>query len=276
MIANIAPPPQPRIQSQENRIQELQQTVSASRLNTWQSCRLKFFFRYVLRIKRAQSAAQYVGSIVHLVLQNWNMARWRKQPIQTELFQQQFELDWQNKQQESPIRWETGEEQDAKKESWSLVETYLKHTPIKPDEMPEAVEVAVEADLKHHGLPRLIGIIDLVRQGARIVDFKTTGQTPNPEKAGHLNETQLSCYSVLYRETTGMNEKGLELHHLVKLKTPKLVIASLPPMTEPQQTKLFRIMESYQAGLNRQDWIPSPSPMSCACCEYFNECRRWS
>ena len=262
--------------SEEDRIQELHQTVSASRLNTWQSCRLKFFFRYVLKIKRAQSSAQYVGSMVHLVLQNWNMARWRKQAIQTEVFHQQFDLDWQMKQQESPIRWDTDEEEESKVESWKLVETYLRDTPIQPDEMPEAVEVAVEADLSHHGLPRLIGIIDLVREGARIVDFKTTGQTPNPEKAGHLNETQLSCYSVLYRETTGTNEKGLELHHLVKLKTPKLVITSLPPMTESQETKLFRIMESYQAGLERKDRIPSPSPMSCACCEYYNECRRWS
>ena len=275
MIATTQPPP-PIDHSEADRIQELHQTVSASRLNTWQSCRLKFYFRYVLKIKRAQSAAQYVGSMVHLVLQNWNMARWRKQAIQTQIFQQQFELDWRSKQQENPIRWDTDEESESKLESWSLVETYLRDTPIKLDEMPEAVEVAVEADLSHHGLPRLIGIIDLVREGARIVDFKTTGQTPNPEKAGHLNETQLSCYSVLYRETTGTNEKGLELHHLVKLKTPKLVITSLPPMTESQETKLFRIMESYQAGLERKDWIPSPSPMSCSCCEYYNECRRWS
>ena len=186
-----------------------------------------------------------------------------------------FEAGWAGKQKDEPVRWELGEEEEAKKESWSLVETYLRDTPIKPDEMPEAVEVAVEADLKHHGLPRLIGIIDLVREGRRIVDFKTTGQTPNPEKAGHLNETQLSCYSVLYRDCTGLQEAGLELHHLVKLKTPKLVIAGLPPMTEAQQTRLFRIMESYQEGVERQDWIPSPNVMSCSCCEYFNECRGW-
>jgi RecB family exonuclease len=275
MIAPAQPLPR-TAQSQEERIHELQQTVSASRLNTWQSCRLKFFFRYILRIKRAQSGAQYVGSSVHLVLQHWNMARWRKQLVQTEVLKQQFEQDWASKQQDDPIRWEGAEEEESKLESWKLVETYFRDTPIKLDEMPEAVEVSVEADLKHHGLPRLIGIIDLVRQGGRIVDFKTTGQTPNPEKAGHLNETQLSCYSVLYRETTGSRESGLELHHLVKLKTPKLVIASLPPMNEQQQTKLFRIMESYQEGLSRSDWIPSPSPMSCACCEYFNQCRRWS
>ena len=276
MIAPVQPQPLAQQQTVQERIEQLQQTVSASRLNCWQTCRLKFYFRYIVRIKRSQSPAQYVGSMVHLVLQDWNLARWRKKLVQTEVLKQQFEQGWIEKQDADPILWEEGEEEECKKEAWSLVETYFKNTPIQIDEIPEAVEASVEADLAHHGLPKLIGIIDLVRAGRRIVDFKTTGQTPNQEKAGHLNETQLSCYSVLYRESTGNNESGLELHHLVKLKTPKLVIASLPPMNEQQQTKLFRIMESYQEGLSRTDWIPSPSPMSCACCEYFSACRRWS
>jgi len=147
---------------------------------------------------------------------------------------------------------------------------------ISLDEKPEAVDVSMEADLSHHGLPKLIGIIDLVRKGGRIVDFKTSSTTPNPEKVEHLHETQLSSYAVLYRDAVGKKESGLELHHLVKLKTPKLVVSSFPPMTESQKTRLFRIMESYQEGVERRDWIPSPSPMTCACCEYFNECRKWS
>jgi len=273
MIANIKPPA-PR-QTLEERVQELQETVSASRLNLWQTCRLKFYFRYVLRIKRSQSTAQYVGSMVHLVLQHWNMARWKRKPALADALKTQFEADWDTKQDENPVVWQPDEEQESKQEAWGLLETYFRDTPIQMDEIPEGVEVSVEADLTNHGLPRLIGIIDLVRQGRRIVDFKTTGQTPNAEKAGHLNETQLSCYSVLYRDNTGQQEAGVELHHLVKLKTPKLVVASLPPMTEQQQTKLFRIMESYHQGVARQDWIPSPNPMSCSCCEYFNECRGW-
>lgn len=273
MIAPAHPTP---ASSERDRVQELQQTVSASRLNTWQSCRLKFYFRYVLRIKRAQSTAQYVGSMVHLVLQNWNMARWRQEAINPDQFKKEFDESWVTKQAENPVKWKEGEEQESQTEAWSLLQTYFRNTPIKLDEKPEAVEVAIEADLAHHGLPRLIGILDLVRTGGRIVDFKTAGQTPNPEKAGHLNETQLSCYSVLYRENTGRQEQGLELHHLVKLKTPKLVVTSMPPMNSTQRNRLFRIMESYQEGLGRMDWIPSPSPMSCSCCEYFNECRRWS
>jgi len=265
-----------RIQTQEERIQELLRTVSASRLNCWLGCRLKFYFRYVLRIKRSPTPAKYIGSIVHRVLQYWNLSRWRKLPILTESIQCQFEEHWLNEQDEKPVLWEDGEETECKGTAWSLLQTYFRDTPIQLDETPEAVEVSVEADLKEHGLPRLIGIIDLVRQGGRIVDFKTTGQTPNQEKAGHLNETQLSCYSVLYREATGKRESGLELHHLVKLKTPKLVVQPLDPMTEGQQTRLFHIMESYQRGLDQQDWIPSPNVMSCSGCEYFNECRKWN
>ncbi|GEM_PF-5892308 len=44
----------------------------------------------------------------------------------------------------------------------------------------------------------------------------------------HLNDTQLASYGVLYREGTGKKESGVELHHLVKTKNPKLAVTSLP------------------------------------------------
>src|ERR1035438_4929805 len=140
--------------------------------------------------------------------------------------------------------------------------------------MPEAVEVPVEADLSKHGLPTLLGVLDLVRAGGRIVDFKSTGKTPDNEMSLHQNGVQLDCYSVLYRESTGKRESGRELHHLVKTKTPKLIITPTDPMTENQQTKLFRIMDSYVEGVGREDFVPSPG-LQCAGCEFFNECRKW-
>ena len=75
----------------------------------------------------------------------------------------------------------------------------------------------VEADLSSRGLPRLVGVLDLVQDG-RIIDFKTTGQTLVLEKAALLHATQTTAYSLLYRENTGQQEAGIELHHLVKLK----------------------------------------------------------
>ncbi|TXT46372.1 MAG: hypothetical protein FD140_4508 [Limisphaerales bacterium] len=271
MIATV----EPIAGAKPKSIAELRQTISASRLNTWLSCRLKFFFHYVLGIKKPRTAALYVGTSVHGILKLWNRARWRRQSVTVEQLQQQFDTLWQAEQIKEQVRWDDGEEPGEKTTAWSLVDFYLKETPIPPNEMAEGVEVSVEADLSKHGLPKLIGIIDLVRAGGRIVDFKTVGQTPREEKAIHTNEVQLTGYSLLYRATTGKVESGRELHQLVKTKTPKLIVTEQGPMTEHQQTRLFRQMESYVAGQDREDFVPSPG-MQCSMCSYFNECRRHS
>jgi hypothetical protein len=65
------------------------------------------------------------------------------------------------------------------------------------------------------------------------------------------------------------------MHHLVKTKQPKLVITTSGPMLENQKSRLFKLIESYLNGIAEEDFVPSPSPMSCACCEYFAECRAW-
>ena len=253
-------------------IEKLKQSVSASRLSCWLQCRLKFYFRYVLKITKPKTGALHFGSVVHLVLQAWNMARWRKQPFEIVKLKQVFDAGWL--EQEGKIDWD-GEEPEQKISAWSVLEKYFIDTPIRADEMPEAVEVPVEADLSSHGLPVLRGVLDLVRAGGRIVDFKTTGKTPDNDMALHQNGVQLDSYSILYREATGTREAGRELHHLVKTKTPKIVITEAGPMLEYQQTRLFRLMENYVEGLEREDFVPAPG-FGCMGCEFLSNCRKWS
>ena len=257
-----------------SRIEELTKEVSASRLGLWSSCRLKFFFRYVAQIEKPPTPALHAGKTVHAVLQAWNLARWRSQNLSEADLSDLFTQSWDEEQSDQEIDWE-GEEAKQKAGAWKLLETYFQQTPIPPEEKPQAVEVRLEADLAEHGLPSLIGIIDLVRAGGIIVDFKTSAQTPSPDRVAHQTEIQLSCYAVLYREAVGAKEAGFELHHLVKVKVPKLVVTPLPPVTEQQQTRLFRMMESYVEGVARKDFVPSPG-LQCLSCQYFNECRRWS
>lgn len=251
-------------------IEVLKQTVSASRLNCWLQCRLKFYFRYVLKITKPKTAALHYGSVLHLVLQQWNLNRWRKQPLDITKLKQVFDQGWAD---QGEINWD-GEEPEQKTSAWNVLERYLADTPIKSDELPEAVEVAVEADLGKHGLPVLIGVLDLVRQGGRIVDFKSTGKTPDNDSALHQNGLQLDCYSVLYREGTGKREGGRELHHLVKTKVPKVIVTETGPMLEYQRNRLFRLMENYVEGLECEDFVPAVG-MQCAGCEFRTECQRW-
>jgi putative RecB family exonuclease len=257
--------------TEKSRLEVLLETISASRLNSFHSCRLKFYFRYVLEIPKPTSAAQFLGRAVHGALQRWSNARWRGQPQDVESLKTSLVLDWASAQATEPVEWESLlEEHEQQEKAWGLVEMYLRETPIAPNEKPEAVEARVEADLP--GLPRLVGVIDLVRPGGRIVDFKTTAATPQHDQAIHRNETQLTAYGLLHREATGKDASGFELHHLVKTKTPKLVITTHDPVDMKQESKLFRSIESYVDGVEREDWVASPG-LQCVACEFFHECK---
>ena len=258
----------------EEIIGQLQKKVSASRLTLFLQCRLKFFFRYVAGITKPKTAALHVGGTVHAVLKTWNKARWKNQPLTLKDLHDEYSKAWAAPGDE-PADWENAaEENEEKAIGWRLVETYIRESNIPANVKPDAVEVPVETDLHQHGLPKLIGILDLVQAG-KIIDYKTSGQTPNAEKVAHTTEVQTCIYSVLYRDATGKREKGIELHHLVKLKNPKLVITALEPMSESQQTRLFHLIEAYIEGLDRRDFVPAPG-LQCASCEFFNECRLWS
>ena len=250
----------------------LEEPVSASRINCFHSCRLKFYFRYIQKIRKPVSAALHLGSSVHKALQEWSQRRWLGKPAGAEDIKEAFNTHWMSNQDENPVSCEEGEEATQRDKAWGLVEHYLVNTPIPVEEKPEAVEVGVEADLSKHGLLVLRGFIDLIRPGGLVVDFKTTATSPNEDQALHRNETQLTAYGLLYREATGSKESGFELHHLVKTKVPKLVVTRHKPVTEKQKSKLFRSIESYLGGVQREDWVPSPG-LQCAACEYFNECR---
>lgn len=263
--------------SDKENIIRLVQTISASRLNCFLQCRLKFYFRYVLGIQKPKTPALHVGNTVHAALKQWHKARWLGEPLSLKQLHESYLHAWDYPDTEDklkPVQWDNEEAREAAKlTGWRLCEVYLRECRMSLTDKPEAVEVSIEADLTSEGLPRLIGILDLVQQ-RKITDYKTSSTTPNPEKVAHTHEIQTSIYSILYRFNTGEKELGIELHHLVKLKNPKLCITELPPMSQVQQSRLYRLLEAYMEGVSRERFIPSPG-MQCASCEYFNECRQW-
>ena len=65
--------------TEDQTIHQLQQKVSPSKLVLFQSCRLKFFFRHVLRLNKPKAIPLHVGASVHSTLKAWNRARWRQE-----------------------------------------------------------------------------------------------------------------------------------------------------------------------------------------------------
>src|SRR5687767_2853666 len=93
-VTLVAPPgSQPAARAGRTK-DELLATISASRLGTWLGCRLKFYFRYLLGLTKPTTAARHVGSIVHAVLQQWSLARWRRAPLVGEMADAVFEQSW--------------------------------------------------------------------------------------------------------------------------------------------------------------------------------------
>lgn len=270
----LPPAPATSPPDEASTLERLLQSVSPSRLALFQSCRLRFFFRHVLRIAKGKTPALHVGVSVHATLRAWNRARWGQETLLWNSLYTAYEEAWIAGQSDEPVAWETGQEEAAQKQvGWRLLETFFRETTIRASDKPEGVEVAVDADLSSHGLPRLVGVLDLVQDG-RLIDFKTTATTPQPERTALVNATQTSAYAWLYRENTGHREAGIELHHLVKLKQPRLVVIHLPPMGEREQSRLLRVIDAYVEGIARQDFIPSPG-LQCASCEFCHECTAW-
>lgn len=247
--------------------------VSASRINCFLQCRLKFAYRYALKLAKPATGALHLGKSVHWALQQWSKARWFGRPLDNDSLKQGFDLHWSSSQEKEPVTWEIEEEQKQKDKAWGLLEMYLRDTPIPPDEKPEGVEVSIEADLPD-GLPKLVGVIDLVRPDGKVVDFKTSSTTPLIAQAIHRNETQLTAYGILHREATGKDASGFELHHLVKTKVPKLVVTHVGALTDQREQKFLRQVESYVDGVEREDFVPSPG-LHCTSCEFFHECQLW-
>jgi putative RecB family exonuclease len=109
-----------------DRLAELQETISASRLGSWLQCRLKFYFRYVAELPKAPTPSMHAGSTVHAVLQQWNLARWRREPFQVERFRGLFGSQWAALQDGFKIHW-NGEEESERSSAWSARSIQNRH-----------------------------------------------------------------------------------------------------------------------------------------------------
>ncbi len=246
--------------------------ISASRVICWQGCRRKFYFRYVEKLPSIPSPALHVGKTVHAALETWNNLRWDKIEFEESVIYEAYMKAWLAP--DADIVWDTPEvEKKAFDQGWLMIQTYLKETPVAVGEPILGVEVRVDAKLP--GLPPIMGFVDLVRntpEGGKVVDFKTAAKSPSEKTCAFTHSTQLGIYSLLYRANTGEKEAGLELHHLIKTKVPKIAITEIDPITDVQMEQLHTLLHTYVKAVQDEDFTASPTFM-CGSCEYLEQCK---
>ena len=75
-----------------------------------------------------------MGKAVHAALQQWSKARWRGQAHDAPALREGFLMNWITGQEDAPVSWEAGEEDEQQEKAWGLVDMYLRDTPISEDE----------------------------------------------------------------------------------------------------------------------------------------------
>lgn len=247
--------------------------LSASRLKSFLTCRLRFFYEKVLGLKAPASPALQVGKAVHAGLQHFNLARWRGGDASSAATQQAYDKAYGELEVQDPVDYEGKDRAECIDTGRRVLDAYL-NSELAND--PRRI-LGVEAYLRREdGLPLpLVGVLDLVLEGNVPVDFKTVAATPVLEDEAWQNELQLTAYQLLMQDATGEEPGQGELVYLTKTKAPKIVKQVLPPTTQTQIDRLKALADVYVDGVSREDYHPSPG-MSCRWCSYRTQCAAWA
>jgi putative RecB family exonuclease len=256
--------------------------ISPSRLNLWIRCPLAFRLKYLDGIPTPTSPALFVGKCCHSALEAFYRHRMLGITLESDEVVHRIAVNWDQTVTEEQMAFDSvAQEVGLQQQVAALVRAYLAQVP--PDEpRPLAVEATMEVPLvdpftgEDLGIP-LLGIVDLVLDdpdGPVVRDFKTSSRSAPPFEVTH--EIQLTSYGYLFRRTTGQEEIGLEIHSLIKTKTPKIEGHRYPARTDAHFRRLFGVIREYLDALDTGRFNYRPG-WGCAMCDFReSHCRRWS
>jgi putative RecB family exonuclease len=248
--------------------------LSASQINLYLQCGLKYKFQYVDQIPRPfKSSGLVFGGVVHSTIDWFHKQRkMGKQPT-LELLYKILNADWFCQRLDNEIRYKEGEEETklilTAKEMISL---YF-NSPlngVEDAEFPFRVPIINPANGERLGVV-LEGFIDLIEKGDVITEFKTSAKTMDPQSLEDI--LQLTTYSYAYQILFGKEPKLLKVVNFVKTKIPKMVVLETG-REQKDHERLFNLAKEVLKGIKGGVFFPRQSFM-CKDCEYENLCKIW-
>lgn len=244
--------------------------LSYSQINTYRTCPMRYYFRYIKGLKIPPPWAIPLGKSVHQGI-GYNL----KQKIQTRQdlplpqvldaydfafeSQTQGEVDWQDKKRGI-----------VKDMGVGLVS--LHHQERCPDIQPLAVEDKVKIPFSNVDYC-FLAYLDLIDQYRIIVDIKTSQRSPSEVKA--VTSDQLTAYALAFRVKYGKAETGVRLEYLVNTKDPQCKLLNAK-RTSQEIDAFLEIVARVQEGIEKEVFYPCSednwvcSPKSCG---YYPRCK---
>jgi len=249
--------------------------LSASQINIYLLCSLKYRFQYIDRLpKPFKSSGLVFGSAIHSSLEWLHKERLKKTMPSIEKLLKIFEADWFSQTVEAEIRYKNAETEPNLLAMGKQMLTQYFHSEKKPavnSEIPFSLPLVdpisgavLDVTIK--------GYIDLIREGHEIVEFKTSARTMTKQTV--QDSVQLTCYNYAYEMLFQARPQQLTVINFVKTRTPKQVILRTK-RTKKDHQRLFHLASEVLRGIEQSLFIPQPGFM-CKDCEYATPCKQWT
>ncbi len=257
--------------------------LSYSSVNKFRSCPKSWKFRYIDGVRGKKSEALEVGSMVHEIIESFLLSPGEKSLKEVyhdklnSLIEEGEEENWPTIHHKNSFAMEKTEfSTDSKNFIIQIMEgdelpAILKSYAPEVESESIAVESKIEFNVPGVEIP-VIGYIDLLTSGGRIVDFKTSKTSWNQDKAD--KELQASFYATsLYMNGIVPYDQPVFVDYvvMVKNKTPKIQVLTTTRTAEDIQT-VFNTTSEIWKSIQREAFFPNASSFLCS--EKY--CDAWS
>lgn len=251
--------------------------LSFSAVSTFQSCPLRYYFRYVRGLPEEMISASLVfGSAIHAGLQfHFEQLLAANGPPSRDTLLEVFHDSWQQ-QSKNKIQFAKGEDINSLS---ALADRLFLAFQASDFSHPQGVILGVEEELRGKlvaGCPDLLARIDLIVDAGdslTITDFKTSRRVWSHDQVSDAS-SQLLMYSELARCLSDGRPIKLQFAVMTKTKVPELLLH--PVLNDPlnvERTK--KVVERVWRAIQTGHFYPAPSALSCPSCPFRKPCMKW-
>jgi len=251
--------------------------ISFSAVNTFQSCSLRYYFRYIRGLPEKTIAASLVlGSAIHSCLQyHYEQMLVGNDPPDLDTLLDVFQDSWHTRAGQK-VLFGKGEDMNT---MGQLAERMLKAFQGNSLARPTGTIIAVEEELRGPlipGLPELLARVDLVvDQGDALMmtDFKTARSSWSED---HVEDSasQLLLYHELAKDLSDGRPVKLGFAVLTKTKLPEMTLYPVQ-VNRHRLERTKKIVERVWHAVESGHFLPSPSPLNCSNCPFREQCAAW-
>jgi DNA helicase-2/ATP-dependent DNA helicase PcrA len=236
--------------------------LSATRIESYESCPLRYKFAHVLRAPAIPHHSQSYGKAMHEAIGFFLTGRLRGAPPSLDRVLGALRAAWRSEgylsREHEERRFESGRQ--------TLERFYA-------EEMASRVVPAqVEKEFAfQHGKTRIDGRFDRIdldpEAGATVIDYKTSAITDAKEAASRTRHSlQLRIYALAYRHQSGVLPRRIELRFV------ESGVTGSAEATEEDLAVAAETIERVATGVRAGNYEPRPSPKVCGPCAFNRIC----